>query len=38
MGSDRDELGMFHRSERCVISFEWEVDKHIVILQLKNAK
>lgn len=37
MSSDRDEFGVFHRSERCVISLEREVDEHVVILQLQNA-
>lgn len=37
MSSDRDEFSVFHRSERCVISLEREVDEHVVILQLQNA-
>ena len=38
MSSDRDEFSVFHGSECCVISLEWEVDKHVVILQLQEDR
>ena len=38
MSSDRDEFSVFHGSEGCVIPLEWEVDKHVVILQLQEAR